>query len=310
MKYIFTHFFLLLSFVTVSSFASAQDSTKRDTFPPDVRNYYNAGFDVIIKRNGDIIYGLVKEVDLHLIKYQRTDIPDGPVYTIRRDEVYAISYRNQVKDILNPWIDTSYNQKYNQYQRDSLSSLKSPYLPYSRDGMVHIGVGFFRSFSKVDNADQYNSSGTFPVISVAYDFFYKNNIRLGAQLASGSHKFSRQDYSSYDSTSTDINLKENIYTLYVYGKYVLADMRTYNFIEPYILAGLGINGSFIRKEQTLKFVDEPDQALLIKSGSRAFSLGVIARVGTDVHVSDMITIFADAGIGASILNLGVGVNIR
>ncbi len=35
------------------------------------------------------------------ISYQRTDIPDGPIYTIPRNEVYVISYRNQVKDYIN-----------------------------------------------------------------------------------------------------------------------------------------------------------------------------------------------------------------
>ena len=61
----------------------------------------NAGFDVIVKLNGDLVYGLVKEVGPYYISYQRTDIPDGPIYKIPRDEVYVISYRNQVKDYIN-----------------------------------------------------------------------------------------------------------------------------------------------------------------------------------------------------------------
>jgi hypothetical protein len=59
----------------------------------------SAQFDVIIKNNGDIIYGKVTEVTL--VKYKRTDIPDGPLYQLLRSEVYAISYRNQLKEILN-----------------------------------------------------------------------------------------------------------------------------------------------------------------------------------------------------------------
>ena len=47
----------------------------------------------------------VKEVDDFIVKYKRTDIPDGPIYTIARREIYAISYRNQVKEFFNPsWL--------------------------------------------------------------------------------------------------------------------------------------------------------------------------------------------------------------
>jgi hypothetical protein len=39
-------------------------------------------------------------VTFELVKYKRTDIPDGPLYQLLRSEVY-ISYRNQLKEILN-----------------------------------------------------------------------------------------------------------------------------------------------------------------------------------------------------------------
>ena len=74
------------------------DSLKVAPMPQTIPQ--NAGFDVIVKVNGDIVYGLVKEVGPEYIRYQRTDIPDGPVYIIPRNEVYVISYRNQVKDYI------------------------------------------------------------------------------------------------------------------------------------------------------------------------------------------------------------------
>lgn len=90
-------FLLAISFVTEKAYA--QEDTTRIQAPQPVK--HNAGFDVIVKMNGDIVYGLVKEVAPYYISYQRTDIPDGPVYTIPRYEVYVISYRNQVKDYIN-----------------------------------------------------------------------------------------------------------------------------------------------------------------------------------------------------------------
>src|SRR5919206_611965 len=111
MKQIFTYlgqalFLTLFTTISASAQVTPPSDTSRTLPSPDSSKKspvtYNAGFDVIIKKNGDIVYGLVKEVGLELIKYQRTDIPDGPIYTMPRSEVYAISYRNQVKDILSP----------------------------------------------------------------------------------------------------------------------------------------------------------------------------------------------------------------
>lgn len=301
MKYIVTHLtpilFLSLCINTVRSQVITTDTTR-----PQVT--YNNGFDVIIKKNGDIIYGLVKEVGLQLIKYQRTDVPDGPIYTIPRIEVYAISYRNQVKDILAP-VDIPV---------DGMMIRPPGYWPHYRndqnffqDGVVHLGIGFFRSFTKVKDANEYSSSGGTPVISIGYDVFYRNQVRLGAQLAFGTHKFSRQEYSDYDSAQTDVHLKENIFTLYVYAKYVIAGRSS--AFQPYVIGGLGINSSNIHSEYAINFINEPDKVVLINSGSRSVGLGILARIGADYYLNNKLSIFADAGVGPSILNLGISAHV-
>lgn len=305
MKYSSTLFtFLLLLLIGIMPPAYGQVTVTDTTKPPPV--IYNNGFDVIIKKNGDIIYGLVKEVGLQLIKYQRTDVPDGPIYTIPRIEVYAISYRNQVKDILAPV----------NVPVDGMVIARPPgYWPHYRndrrsffqDGVAHLGIGFFRSYTKVKDANDYSSSGGMPVISIGYDVFYRNQVRLGAQLAFGTHQFSRQEYSDYDSAQTDVHLKENIFTLHVYAKYVIASRSS--AFQPYIIGGLGINSSNIHSEYAINFINEPDKVVLVNSGSRSVGLGILARIGTDYYLNNKLSVFVDAGIGPSILNIGISAHV-
>ncbi len=77
--------FLFISLLLIGNGALAQvpDTTKPFPPPPPMRPTATNGFDVIIKKNGEIIYGLVKEVGLDLIIYQRTDIPNGPIILFR-----------------------------------------------------------------------------------------------------------------------------------------------------------------------------------------------------------------------------------
>lgn len=279
---------------------------------------WNAGFDVIIKMNGEIIYGLVKEVGPQYIRYQRTDIPDGPVYYILKDEVYAISYRNQVKDFLGhtwplvPIVDTA-----------AAVSNVTPITPQPpvvsrkfffkdknmfRHGSVQVGLGFFRSFTKVKNASQYSSKFTFPVVMLGYEVNYSSNIHLGVQVGFGSHNFSTQQFDSYDSLQNNINLKENIFGLYAYGRYYFSDRGS--TLRPYILGGVGVTSSNIKSDNTINFTNGYSQVLLIKSGMRTTGLGLTARVGADYAVNDQLRLSLDAGFGLSVLNVGVLVNIK
>ncbi|MEO6546632.1 MAG: outer membrane beta-barrel protein [Ferruginibacter sp.] len=271
---------------------------------------YNAGFDVIIKKNGDIVYGLVKEVTLGLVIYQRTDIPDGPLYNIPRVEVYAISYRNQVKDILAPL--TSENNVYENpndlnRQRDYNYRLTRDRL--FNNGVGRLGFGFFRSYTKVKDASEYATSATFPVVSAAYDVAYNRDYRIGVQIGFGSHNFSRQSLSLYDSTQNSVKLKENIFAINVYGRYDILRESLFA-LRPYVLVGIGLNTSHIKSETTVNFINNTDQVLMVSSGTRAASLGFMGRAGVDYFINQNLRAFLDAGVGTSIINIGLAVDLR
>jgi len=298
-------FTLFISLFVISNTYGQADTVKKFmTPPPPVQ--YNAGFDVIIKTNGEIVYGLVKEVGLYLISYQRTDIPDGPIYTMLRTDVYAISYRNQVKEYFNPPGDNGYP-----VINESGLNPKIDYKhnPLFEQGSLRLGIGFIRSFTKVDGAKNYSSSGSFPAVIIGYDVNFKSKVRLGLQIGFASNKFSKQEYSTYDSTQNNITLKENIFALHVYAKYNLT--HDSSRLRPYIIAGLGINTSHIRSENIISFTNNNGQALLVKSGASSVGLGVMARVGAAYYLSDLLQLFLDAGVGSpSVINLGLAVSLK
>lgn len=297
-----TVFILLLAAGT----ANGQADTQR-VVPPPQPIQYNAGFDVIIKYNGDLIYGLVKEVGPYYVLYKRTDIPDGPVYSIPKNEVYVISYRNQVKDYMN------YNETSQYIDPDHQNLQSGRHISYKNDnlfksGSVHFSLGFIKSFSKVENSKDYSSSGSFPVISFGYETVFNDNLNLGLELGFGSRNFSRDEFSSYDSTQNSISLKENIFALYVYGRYYL--LNNSSRIQPYIKAGLGITSSHIRSETKINFTNDNSETIVVTSGARTVGLGVMAKVGAAYFISNQLQVNLDAGFGLSVINAGISFNIQ
>lgn len=268
----------------------------------------NAGFDVIVKLNGDIVYGLVKEVGPYFITYQRTDIPDGPIYTIPRNEVYVISYRNQVKDYINGnnaqepeqggIIPYTGNPRYINYKSKSLFE----------NSNIGFGLGFLRSFTKVKNKGSYSSGSSFPVILFSYEVNYDKNIQIGLEMGFGTHKFSSQQFSSYDSTINNDNITEHIFGLYVYGRYFL--LNSSSRIQPYIMAGIGVTSSNIISETTISFTNDNSQEILVKSGNRSTGLGITARVGGQYYISNQLQFSLDAGFGLSVIKAGLTIAIN
>jgi hypothetical protein len=307
---------LFVMFFVAGSVYGQEDSLKVAPMPQTIQQ--NAGFDVIVKVNGDIVYGLVKEVGPEYIRYQRTDIPDGPVYIIPRNEVYVISYRNQVKDYIGH-LGSNIDSIGHPAQVTVVDSMKPPLIipvrrfsfrdkNLFRNATVSAALGFLRSFTKVKDAKNYSTPITFPAILFGYEVNYKSNLLLGVQAGFGTRNFSNQQYSSYDSTQNNVTLKENIFGLYVYGRYYLS--TTSSKWQPYILGGIGITSSNIISNNTISFTNGNSQVILVKSGMRSTELGVTARIGTTYSINDQLKLSLDAGVGLSVINIGVLVKIK
>jgi hypothetical protein len=57
------------------------------------------GQDIIVKKNGDEIKSKVEQVLDTEIKYRKAENPSGPVYSVKKSDVFMIKYENGTKDV-------------------------------------------------------------------------------------------------------------------------------------------------------------------------------------------------------------------
>ncbi len=97
--------------------------------------------DIITLKDGSDIQAKILEINASEIKYKKYSNPDGPIYTIQKNDVLIVQYENGEKDVF------SYNQhtsntkekiyegmKYNEYRKfyDTKNYISQPTDPYSR----------------------------------------------------------------------------------------------------------------------------------------------------------------------------------
>ena len=54
--------------------------------------------DTIVKRNGEKLIVKLAEVNLNDVRYKRLDLPDGPLYTLPKQEIKIVIYYNGIKE--------------------------------------------------------------------------------------------------------------------------------------------------------------------------------------------------------------------
>ena len=57
--------------------------------------------DVITLKNGDEIKSLVQEIGIDEVKYKKWDNQTGPIYIMKKSDIFMIKYQNGSKDVFN-----------------------------------------------------------------------------------------------------------------------------------------------------------------------------------------------------------------
>lgn len=267
-----------------------------------------AAFDVIVLNNGDIIHGKVVEVGMLLIRYKRTDIPDGPIYELYKSEVYAISYRNQLTEYLEPQGSSVFESQVPPPPIDSIALPDSAYFSdfaadnwYSsiQSGEVRLGFGLIRNYSRVKEVDDYQNEVSFPSVHISYMFPVNQSIDLGLAMGFAGFKYADKSFSEYDQLMTDRTIKESLFSIAVIGKYGF-DME---LIRPYVLTGVSFTNSSVRTEGTITFTDD-GRTIILQGGGRSGHFGVPLRGGVDIRISHSYSAFIEVGTGFSLMQLG------
>lgn len=100
--------------------------------------------DKLYKKNGDMIQVKVIEIETRTISYKKTDNPDGPSYTINKDDVAKIAYSNGTEDIFsNGRIEPSKPKQSKNYGNNILSVM-----PMQITSNIGVGVAYERVLDK------------------------------------------------------------------------------------------------------------------------------------------------------------------
>lgn len=275
--------FVILSFSSLS-FAQVTD------VPP-------AGFDVIVKKSGEIVHGKVVEVSLYLVRYKRTDIPDGPIYEIPKEDVFAISYRNQLTEYLEDFDPTK-------SETEKKEKVKKDLFPEIGNGYFHVGLGSIRNFSAVADINEYANQSSAPGFQVSYFFPFKSGLDLGVTAGYAKFKYADTQYSAYDDLQTFRTISESLFSLGIAAKYSI-DLT---LLKPYALGGLSYNTSNVRSTSQITFTND-NRVVVVEGGARAKKLGVLIRIGTEVKITRSLGAYADLGTGLTLVQLGAVVKL-
>jgi len=105
---------------TVQKFDEPEQQTTVDKSEREEAGF-NSTQDVIVMKTGDEIKGKVLDIGLTEVKYKRYDNPNGPIYTLKKSEIFMIKYGNGNKDVFDEITDqqqTTTNQKISPYNKN------------------------------------------------------------------------------------------------------------------------------------------------------------------------------------------------
>ncbi|MEI6019999.1 MAG: hypothetical protein WCR21_02635, partial [Bacteroidota bacterium] len=83
----------------VQSKKALQQNTNKVDFVKDAQ-LPNDTCDVLIFKDGSEIQGKVIEISPGQIKYKRCDLLNGPLYTVKKSEVFMVKYSNGVREVI------------------------------------------------------------------------------------------------------------------------------------------------------------------------------------------------------------------
>lgn len=265
--------------------------------------------DIIIRVDGDIIYGKVLEVSQENVKYRISDIKNGPVITLPRNLVYAISYSNNSTQIISPTFGKSKVEQtpFDQQKPDNETSEEEQGTNW-KDNMAHgtvkIGMGFSREYTSFAGVEDFNKVASAPSLVAAYQFRYNKYLITGANLGYASFKYDYNKFSDYDQIDISQDINELIVTLGVYGRYNIMN----GFIKPYLLLGLNINYVYATIDGDIFFREELKH-ITTSSVARGFKTDIVGRAGLDILFGKKFGVYSDIGTGTSLLQVGAAFNL-
>jgi hypothetical protein len=282
---------LLLSLFSVTLNAQVKDTT--------------AKADAIIRVDGSIVYGRVLGVDQQQVRYRINDFSKGPVITLPRKLVYAISYSNNTTQIITPAFGKkkvnvlAFDQSSPDNTADAKDTINNRKYNLSH-GSIKICLGFSHPYSGFKNLKDYDKSNNTPSMVASYHFRYNRFLITGVNIGYTDISYNYQSLSDYDQIDIQQKVKESIFTMGFFGRYNLLD----GFVQPYLLMGFNINHSKALVVNDVFFRDLGRHVATVY-GIRGFKTDFVFRGGVDLALSKHFGLYSEIGSGSSLVQLGV-----
>ena len=291
---------LLIGFLSIILFSGFAKNLNAQSVPDSLQKS-----DVIIQVDGVIIYGKVIELNSDNIRYKKNDMPDGPVITMPRKLIYAVSYSNNTFQIVTPVFGkktsalTAFDQNTGISKTESDSSRNN--LKYNlAHGSIKLAMGFSREFTTLKGVDQFSKEASAPSVFAAYQFQFNRILKTGVSVGYAAFNYDYNYFSDYDQIGISQQIKESIISLGFYARYDLMQ----GFVKPYLIGGFNINYSTVNMDGEIYFKDE-QKYVATQSGIQGFKSGFVFRGGLDLNISKSFGVYSDIGTGISLVQLGV-----
>lgn len=258
-------------------------------------------FDVIVKKDNTVLYAIIEEVGLEVIKYRKTSMPQGPIFTLKLSEVFLISFRDQTYQLIDPVenyvseIETDTGNTLIDIEDNSFFSEV-----FSEGTTLRFGIGAIKSFSAIDEASTYQLKSSGPGVFVGYSFPWRF-LKIGAQMGLVTGTYSRIQLLQDEQVEFHREIEERLLFLAVNAKYTLRESSN---LRPYVQAGLIFYSSKQDEFNSITNLNNPTPVSFTSSKS-TLKPYFTARIGVDYYFTSRFGAFADLGLGPNLIQGGL-----
>ncbi len=264
-------------------------------------NFQLKAQDIIILNSGELVKSKVLEITLNQVKYKRFDQISGLVYSLVKNELFAIHYEDGTKDVFSN-VDNRVAtiNEHLTFLVDTANNKEIPLFFMEKKKIVHFGIGLHKLYSPVNEigVDSYKIQS--PFLSLSLGFGLNSNIVLRIMYGQGSFFAEKTFTDNYAFTSTTYEISQKTSSFNISTNYYI--QTRYDNLRVYANIGISLNNSVVEVLTKSQF---NDQTIDFSRGGRIMDLFPLMRAGLEFDISKNIGFYTEVGYGITLVSLGV-----
>jgi hypothetical protein len=301
--------YIFLSFITLSVYAQKEADSILVKVPlsavrpkiPEIASRISP--DVIVKTNGNMFQCKIVELNDIEVKY-KLSIKDtsGTLLNIPRGDVYAVAYGNGLAMVITPELMGKEADLYPEDYCEAWDTFKKNL----GSGSINLGIGFISQYSPIKDAGSFEDTQDMPSIFAGYTFRIIKAFKAGVQLEIGGNTLTKSGESTYDQLRVSSEIDENFFCVGLFCRYDILDGP----FKPYVKGGMNFIGVSMVTTSEAESLDGKTASLKTVVHQSGIKPGLILRAGIDIYFGEKFGIYADAGSGISLVQLGLLFNLE